>query len=120
VYYIISSLKLGVPLSPLIIQRAPEAHNTIHRINPIQTNCDNIGSSDNIMFSKERLGIVNQILNPSPDPITGIIPDNKKKTLESVLKQTCVYPVVNKDTIYMTITNANIFHTMIILDYKNL
>lgn len=118
VYYIISSLKLGIPSSPLIIQRAPEAHNTICRVNPIQTNCDNIGSSDNIMFSKERLRIVNKILNPEPDPITGLV--TSKKTLESVLKQTCVYPVINKDTIYMTITNANIFDTMVILDYKSL
>ena len=120
VYYIISSLKLGTPSSPLIIQRAPEAHATIQRINPIQTNCDNIGSQDNIMFSKERLGIVNQILNPDPDPITGIVPSNKKKTLESVLKQTCVYPVINKDTVYMCVMNANTFDSMIILDYKKL
>jgi hypothetical protein len=120
VYYIISSLKLDVSYSPLIIQRAPEAHSTNCRPNPIQTNCDNIGSSDNIMFSKERLTIVNQILNPDPDPITGIVPSSKKKTLESVLKQTCVYPVINKDTVYMCVMNANTFDTMVILDYKNL
>jgi hypothetical protein len=120
VYYIISSLKLNVHPSPLIIQRAPEAHSTIHRPNPIQTNCDNIGSPDNIMFSKERLGIVNKILNPEPDPITGLVPQNLRKTLESVLKQTCVYPVINKDTIYLSVLNANTFDTMVILDYKKL
>jgi hypothetical protein len=120
VYYIISSLKLSTLSSPLIIQRAPEAHSTIHRLNPIQTNCDNIGSPDNIMFSKERLGIINQILNPDPDPITGIVPSNKIKTLESVLKQTCVYPIINKDTIYICIMNANTFDSMVILDYKKL
>ncbi len=110
VYYVISSLKpdsyVGNKFNPCIIQRAPQAHNTICMKSLVQTNCDSIASPDNIMFSKERLDIINKALA------------EEKKTFESVIKKVCSYPVLNKDTIYISIINAQSFETNIITDYK--
>ena len=106
VYYVLSSLKTDFPSSPVIIQRAPEAHNTIYQSNPIQTNCDSIASQDNIMFSKERLDIINKALN------------DDKRTFDTIMKKVFTYPVLNKDSIYLYIINANMFETMCIQDYK--
>lgn len=97
VYYILNNFNSN----PMIFQRDPEDCKVITGNQVVQTNCDNDKTEPDIMYSVSRIKQVNKVLK-------------KTNKLEEVIKGVNKYPVVNEETIYMSIINKDCFDTIII------
>lgn len=94
VYYILNNFNSY----PIIIQRDTETYTCITGSYVIQTNCDNDKTEPDILYSVYRMKHVTRLLK-------------KTCVLSNVIKGVCKYPVMNDETIYMSIINKDTFKT---------
>ncbi len=97
VYYILNKFNSN----PIIFQRDPEACKIITGEQVIQTNCDNDKTEPDIMYSVSRIKQVTKVLK-------------KTNKLDEVFNGVNKYPVINEETIYISVINKDMFETIII------
>lgn len=99
---------------PIIIIRDPSLLVNITRKTPlVQTNIDNIDGQlygDNILYSKERIYTVENILKEH---------NNNFQSYDDIITSMNIFPIINDETIYVTIMDPNNNKMMTYINHNN-
>jgi hypothetical protein len=83
---------------PMTIIRHPTTYITLVRDYIIQTNCDYDCNEPNVLYSVERRNIIQKYMMDH---------NNNFDSYDQILKLLCIYPIINEETIYLTVINED-------------